>query len=203
MPAQAEMGVDDLHLGAAELDAGPQGAPRLEARRLAQPGQRLRLDELRGPVGQDGVAVLLLEHPQAGMEMHVHARAPGRWHGPDRRRPTAAGPRRAPEARPRPVRRLRSRRQCAQGKADRRSRGSGGRCRSGSAASAPFSSGLVARAQPPAPACRYGRKPNTQPRSLDPGKPDNLGGAAQRSAGCLIPPAAKEPGGGSGARQRG
>src|SRR3712207_349771 len=71
--AEAKMGVDDLDIGASEVDRGPERASRLKARLCGQTRKSLSLDELRGPMSQDRVAVLLLQHPHAGMEMHMHS----------------------------------------------------------------------------------------------------------------------------------
>ena len=71
--AEPEMRGDHLEPRPADLDRGPQGAAGLDKGPKPNAWQRPRLDELRGPGGEDGVAVLLLHHLQRRMEEHVHA----------------------------------------------------------------------------------------------------------------------------------
>src|SRR5690606_26999043 len=62
--AQAEMGIDDLHLDTAHVHRHPESAPGLEARAPRKARKRPGLDEPGGPMGQDGIAILLLQHAQ-------------------------------------------------------------------------------------------------------------------------------------------
>ena len=74
---EAEVGVDDLHLHAADLHGDPQGAAGLQPQTRVQAGQGGGFDQALGIAGQDRVAVLLLLDPQRGVEMAAHLQPPG------------------------------------------------------------------------------------------------------------------------------
>src|SRR5690606_15182173 len=55
----------------------PESAPGLEARAPRKARKRPGLDEPGGPMGQDGIAILLLQHAQGRVEVHLHAEESG------------------------------------------------------------------------------------------------------------------------------
>jgi hypothetical protein len=74
---QAEVGVDDLHLGPLHVDLDPQRAARLQRGDARVAGERAGLDQDLGIGGEDGVAVELLLHLEGGVEVARHPEALG------------------------------------------------------------------------------------------------------------------------------
>jgi hypothetical protein len=76
-PAKAEMSRDDLHIRSAEIYRSPESPSRFRREAAIPSRQGPRFDELGGTMGENGIAIFLLQHSQTRVEMHLHSKGLG------------------------------------------------------------------------------------------------------------------------------